>query len=79
MFQFFSESKKTALLITHDIETAVALADRVLLFAPRPTTIIETYTVGLARKTGSTSAAREHADFQPIFQTILNAYANHGQ
>jgi ABC-type nitrate/sulfonate/bicarbonate transport system ATPase subunit len=37
------------LLVTHDVEEAVLLADRVVLLSPRPGRVVEILDVGLAR------------------------------
>src|SRR6185312_12199773 len=40
---------RTVLLVTHDVEEAVLLADRVVLLSPRPGRVVETLDVALAR------------------------------
>jgi ABC-type nitrate/sulfonate/bicarbonate transport system ATPase subunit len=40
---------RTVLLVTHDVEEAVLLADRVVLLSPRPGRIVAALDVGLAR------------------------------
>ncbi len=40
---------RTVLLVTHDVEEAIVLADRVVLLSPRPGRLVETIAVGLAR------------------------------
>jgi ABC-type nitrate/sulfonate/bicarbonate transport system ATPase subunit len=40
---------RTVLLVTHDVEEAVLLADRVVLLSPRPGTVVETLDVALPR------------------------------
>jgi NitT/TauT family transport system ATP-binding protein len=40
----------TILLVTHDIDESVYLADRVLVLSTAPTTIVETLKVGLPRE-----------------------------
>jgi ABC-type nitrate/sulfonate/bicarbonate transport system ATPase subunit len=43
------EERHTVLLITHDVEEAVYLADRIMVLSPRPTRIQATFEVGLPR------------------------------
>jgi ABC-type nitrate/sulfonate/bicarbonate transport system ATPase subunit len=43
------------LLITHDVEEAIHLADRVMVLAPRPTKIQATFQVGLSHPRRLTS------------------------
>ena len=48
--------KKTALLVTHDIEEAVSMSDRVIVLSGRPAQVKNVYDIAL------TVAAREDAD-----------------
>ncbi|WP_089984569.1 ABC transporter ATP-binding protein [Clostridium sp. C105KSO13] len=41
------EEKKTVLFVTHDINEAVYLADRVILLSPRPSTVQEEYKISI--------------------------------
>lgn len=43
------ESKKTALLVTHDIEEAIFLSDRVVILSERPAKIKKILEVDLSR------------------------------
>ena len=45
--RILEEERHTVLLITHDVEEAIYLADRILVLSPRPTTIQTTFQVDL--------------------------------
>jgi NitT/TauT family transport system ATP-binding protein len=48
---------RTVLLVTHDVEEAAVLADRIVLLSPRPGRVIATLDVPLARPRHRTDAA----------------------
>jgi ABC-type nitrate/sulfonate/bicarbonate transport system ATPase subunit len=47
---------RTVVLVTHDVEEAILLADRVLVLCPRPGRVAGEFAVGLPRPRGSTDA-----------------------
>jgi ABC-type nitrate/sulfonate/bicarbonate transport system ATPase subunit len=47
LLRILGEEKHTCLLITHDVEEAIHLADRVLVLSQRPTHIQATYDVNI--------------------------------
>ncbi len=47
LLRILEEERHTVLLITHDVEEAITLADRVLVLSPRPTTIQTAFEVNL--------------------------------
>ncbi|MCG8560761.1 MAG: ABC transporter ATP-binding protein [Hyphomicrobiales bacterium] len=49
LLRIWQETGKSVLFVTHDIEEAVYLGDRVLLLGDSPARIVETYTVGIDR------------------------------
>jgi NitT/TauT family transport system ATP-binding protein len=49
LVRIWQSEKKTILFVTHDIEEAVQLADRILVMTKRPATIQEIVDVDLAR------------------------------
>jgi ABC-type nitrate/sulfonate/bicarbonate transport system ATPase subunit/flavin-dependent dehydrogenase len=49
LIRIWQQERKTVLFVTHDIEEAVQLADRVLVLSPRPATIQEVVRVDLPR------------------------------
>jgi ABC-type nitrate/sulfonate/bicarbonate transport system ATPase subunit len=47
LLRILGEERHTVLLITHDVEEAVYMADRIMVLSPRPTTIQATFEVRL--------------------------------
>ena len=65
LLRIWSETKKSILFVTHDIEEAVYLSDRVLLIGGQPAQIIEEYNISISRK-----LRREHSEFLDIVKDI---------
>ena len=63
-------SQKSVLLITHDIEEAVSVADRVLVLTGRPTRVKAAYKIALQSEPGDMIAAREAAGFGEYVRQI---------
>jgi ABC-type nitrate/sulfonate/bicarbonate transport system ATPase subunit len=47
LLRVLQEERHTVMLITHDVEEAIHLADRIMVLSPRPTRIQATFNVGL--------------------------------
>ena len=47
LLRILSEERRTSLLVTHDVEEAIHMADRIVVLSARPTTIQKTVTVSL--------------------------------
>ena len=65
----WEEQKKTIIFVTHDIEEAVFLADRVVIMTPNPGKIKSIIDVPLARKRDRTSA-----DFLSIRDRVFSEF-----
>jgi NitT/TauT family transport system ATP-binding protein/sulfonate transport system ATP-binding protein len=57
LLRILAEERHTVLLITHDVEEAVHLADRIIVLSPRPAKIQATYGVTLSHPRKLTSPA----------------------
>jgi len=49
LLDLWADTRPTLVLVTHDVEEAVALADRVLVMRPRPGRLFETININLGR------------------------------
>src|SRR3546814_11188511 len=53
------EAGPTALLVTHDVDEALFLADRILVFSSRPATVLKEFNLSRHEKTHDLSAYAE--------------------
>jgi sulfonate transport system ATP-binding protein len=61
LLALWEESRPTVLLVTHDVQEAVTLADRAVVMQPKPGRIYDELPLGLARPRDKTSPAFESA------------------
>jgi sulfonate transport system ATP-binding protein len=59
LLSLWADTKPTLVLVTHDVDEAVALADRVFVMRPRPGRLFEEISIQLARPRDRTSAMFE--------------------
>jgi NitT/TauT family transport system ATP-binding protein len=64
------EGGRSLLLITHDIEEAVSLADRVIVLSKRPTQVKAVYDIDLGVERTDMMAARDSRDFSKYVRRI---------
>src|SRR5216684_3990322 len=64
------QSKRSLLLITHDIEEAVSLADRVIVLSKRPTRVKAVYDIALGAERTDMIAMRQSQDFSQYVRRI---------
>ncbi|MBD8687643.1 MULTISPECIES: ABC transporter ATP-binding protein [unclassified Rhizobium] len=74
LFQLSRRLKKTVLFVTHDIDEAVALGDRCLVFSGRPGTIVQNIEVQLPRER-SILALRKDPTYQQLCSDLWDILA----
>ena len=72
--RIWNETKKTVLFITHSINEAVFLSDRVVVMSPRPGRIDRVFTIDLKRP--RTVDVRETIDFVKYVKEIREVLGN---
>ncbi|WAA10053.1 ABC transporter ATP-binding protein [Fervidibacillus albus] len=70
VFHTLKQFHKTAVLVTHDIGEAIAMSDRIYLLSNGPGTIYQIFEVPEDIREHSPLEARNHTQFQPLFQRI---------
>jgi NitT/TauT family transport system ATP-binding protein len=68
--RIIAEHGKSAILVTHDIGEAIAMADRVLVLSARPATVRALHIIDLPKLGGDPIALRTNAAFQKYFASI---------
>jgi len=74
--ELWMQTGKTVLFITHSIDEAVLLADRVIVMSPRPGKIEQVYDIPLSRPRGL--GARAHPLFIEATQKITELFLSKG-
>jgi NitT/TauT family transport system ATP-binding protein len=74
--ELWMQTGKTVLFITHSIDEAVLLADRVIVMSPRPGRIEQVFEIALARPRGL--GARSHPLFIAASQKITELFLSKG-
>jgi sulfonate transport system ATP-binding protein len=61
LLDLWADQKPTLIVVTHDVDEAIVLADRVVILRPRPGQILDEITTGLPRPRDRQSAAFDFA------------------
>jgi NitT/TauT family transport system ATP-binding protein len=70
LLNFYSRNKTTILLVTHDIEDAIALSDKVIVLSDKPTTIKKEIPIDLGISKRDPVEARKSPKFREYFIQI---------
>ena len=63
--------RKTVIFVTHDVDEAVLLADRVIVFSARPARVLRDLRVGALLPTERSLDLQESATFRQLRQEVL--------
>jgi NitT/TauT family transport system ATP-binding protein len=69
LLEIWAQRRRTVVFITHDLEEAIALSDRVVVMTASPGRVKATYRIDLPRPR-SVTEIRFHPDFGRLYQTI---------
>lgn len=64
------ESGKTVLLITHDLQEAISLSDRVIVLSKRPASVIRDIPISLTKQGNDVLSARNAPEFNDYFNLL---------
>ncbi|WP_175990603.1 ABC transporter ATP-binding protein [Bacillus sp. Marseille-Q1617] len=76
IFTTLKSLNKTALLVTHDIGEAIAMSDRIILFASKPGRVHRVFEVPRELRELTPLTVRNHEAYPPYFQTIWKELEN---
>lgn len=69
LLEIWAQERKTVLFITHDLEEAIALSDRVIVMTASPGRVKGTYDIPLGRPR-SVTEVRFHPAFGPLYEAM---------
>src|SRR5581483_1427921 len=72
LIRVWDKARVTVLFVTHSVEEAVFLADRVIVMTPGPGSVKDTITVDLPREHRTWRLLRESARFQAICNRVFD-------
>ena len=70
IYKIIRSTKKTAILITHDLSEAISMADRILVLSKRPATVIAEIPIKLTVPNRSALSARKAPEFADYFNQL---------
>ena len=80
LLEVWDETASTVLFVTHDVEEAIYLADRVLVMCARPGTIVEDVEIPFGRpRETAMKQSREFHELQERLLSCLRRAPGHGQ
>ena len=77
LLEIWRKLKITVVFITHDLEEAVLLADRVFVLAPNPGRLVATLPVSIARVTDELQRNKYDASFKDVLYNVADLLVQH--
>lgn len=74
VFSLLKKFQKTSILVTHDIEEAIAMSDRIFLLKPKPGRMAKEIIIPEEIRILSPLQARQHPSFLTLFQMIWKEF-----
>jgi len=69
LLEIWAQRRRTVMFVTHDLEEAIALSDRIVVMTASPGRVKSVYTITLPRPR-SVTEIRFHPDFGRLYETI---------
>jgi NitT/TauT family transport system ATP-binding protein len=69
LLEIWAQRRRTVVFVTHDLEEAIALSDRIVVMTASPGRVKAVYTIALPRPR-SVTEIRFHPDFNRLYETI---------
>ena len=77
LLEIWRKLKITVVFITHDLEEAVLLADRVFVLAPNPGRLVATLPVSIPRVTDEPQRDKYDASFKDVLNNVADLLVQH--
>jgi NitT/TauT family transport system ATP-binding protein len=77
LLEIWRKLKITVVFITHDLEEAVLLADRVFVLAPNPGRLVATLPVSIPRVTDELQRDKYDASFKDVLNNVADLLVQH--
>lgn len=71
--QWVRRKRSTAIVVSHDVESAIALADRVIVLSRRPAVIVDNIPINLPDRDNGSLAARADKQFSMYLNRVIAA------
>lgn len=74
LYGYFKKKRKTVIIVTHDIEEAINLSNRVIVFNPRPEGICKIVNIDISDNDRNSVKFRNSPDFSNYFTQVWDCF-----